>query len=470
MGGLAFIILFVLAYIWNSQQPEKSEGDTTAGNTVGIVTAIVIAAILTSFSTTSHLAISISFHLIALCLIFPVIPTRIAVLFGRTKLAYYFGSFSLIRFSKNTYSANLYYGFLAAMKNANDEKRHEHLEWLNEKFLKRSQSLYSGEIIMFTIIDANLTAAHKLPDKLKLLRGLPRASIPKPISKLAYKYALAFELPNNNIGNIVDISNQWGTGTTNHLAKFMLKACDAITNPFAKRGWRLKLLKLRARVPNEIYLWLSRIESQHKNSSKLNDLTHSQKVQELIRFGINNNSSDYSQTKELLKHLASPESKSNWSVRAHELGVWQIEELWEKINNRLLSFEPSNNQSGLIADEQRYLELENHHKALGYLERSILTRVEPKISGASSQHLIDWLKVLDIMSELAVDSASELTAFSSIHNTLWNWLAALWNDKEERRLAIHIATWCIPRAKKCGYDDFLETLHFVTGNAYVNPE
>ena len=466
MAGIVFILFWLLAYLWNKQQPEKSEGDTAPNEYGGVLLALFVAIVLTGFATTVHWTLAIVFHLISISLIFPIIPIRIAILFKMTKLAYFLGGFSLIRFNRNYYSAKLFYGFLAAVKHKDKSKRKDSLEWLHSKFLNSSKKLYSGDIIMHSIIEAHLRGPHKLAKRLKILKGIPLSSVPRQISILAYKFALADELSKNNINSVIAISNQWNTPTRNGLAKYMISACDVIVNPFAKKGWRLKTHAIIARPPNELQQWLDRLELQQKNIVAISELNHTQQIHELIRIGVNKNSSNSTRSNELITLLGNPSSKNQWSARAQELGVWQVEELWQKIDSRLHSFESSDNQSGLIADEERYQELENHHKALKYLERSIESRIEPNISGNTSLHLIDWLKVLEIMSELEVDNSAELTAFSNIHNTLWNWIAGLWNDKKEHRLAVHIATWCIPRAKKCGYTDFLETLHFVTGNVY----
>ncbi len=162
------------------------------------------------------------------------------------------------------------------------------------------------------------------------------------------------------------------------------------------------------------------------------------------------------QTKNLKKRLS--EKKPVWLERATVLGVWdlhQAESLIDSSLNKVIALKTGT----LISEEDEQWEhYERHHKNLQYIMQSVESRLQAKSLGHGIQNYLDWLKIKTILHELANDEGFQSAAFSSVHLTLWNWVADLWNIKKERCLVHFIASNCGPWARDNGYRQMHELM------------
>ena len=467
MVGGAILCLWLIIYLVNRFLVKGSvDGDNLPVSIVipcfmWFVNAVIFALLLEIFKDFPIISQTVLTFLLLFLLFFPSVISWFTVKLGMVKTSFYLGQLARVYFYRNYFAGGLLRGFQAVQKIKNEADKKQALFWLRSRYLTRKRYLFSGEIVMFIIIDSLIKEPdnyENLARQLSLLNGIPKKSVPKGVSLLAIKYSLAETLPTNDWQKVCSISKQWDTPAYNRIAKYLLAfhtfhfEASTIKNKLKyywcvlfiwRFMWRFSAIKAWAisnKSSNEDDIVMG---TSNDSAIPIESVWHAV----LQKKCIDNALSD---------RLFSKENEIKWSERAKELGVWQFDGVWQGLlaSSRVLEDSSEETEHNAISSDQSYLEIEEHINALKYIERSIEKKIEPRLLGTGIEHSIDWIKILNILDYLEVDKAAKISAFSGCYITLWNWIAALWNDKSEYRLAHSIANECLPLARECGYEDF----------------
>lgn len=474
--GIGIVIgLIILAYRLSrdSNQPTGTSGDKPASSNVSLQLCLALlmvwfgALIIWFVIIEQHREIpSLAVVAVLYIVISPYLTSRLTALCGLVKTSYYLGGLSHVVFARNPYSAGLLRGVQAAHKLKGNDNKREALQWLKNKWLSRRGKIYSGDMVMATIIECHLTHpndAHHIAKQLKQLEGIARASIPQAISRHAFKYALTPALAANQWQELYDVAKQWDTPANNRLAKYVRHYCGAYI--FKQRD----ASKIKSAYYKLFTLPFKALFTLHARNRADEDydtqLAH--KRYDLASLTKAHTISE----EEAASYQARILSETNtlkWQQRAKELGAWQQEEAWQTIEKSVqqcLSQKSSATLNG-AEDSQYFDNIDKQYKNLNYLGHSISRRLATKDLGHGAQNFLDWAKMEAILNDIASDPSAHISAFQSIENIIWNWVADLWNIKKERCLVHYICVKCSPLAFKTGNQELHNLLTGISRGEY----
>jgi len=463
VGGW-FLLLCVIIFLFNryGNQPESKR---IQGR---ILTPYFIWLTTIGLSTFLYIvepSLSYIFVCFAIVWLFAGLSSQLCGKFKLVKASYYLGKNAHFLFRQNPIAGGLLRGFQAAMHMPDDENRVAALRWIREQCMKRKKPLFSGEIIMLVIVDSLLSRPRDyryLSNRLTFINDLPQASIPESISLLASKYALAPALANRNWDELQRIAKQWNKIDNNHIARYLQSAQKVNYTPGSKyRNSRLFWNGLRMYRYPALKTWVARYLVKTTASSDV--LTESLQVNRarLYENYAAGNNGDINSVEKTLNALSSEDQRIRWWNRAKELGVWQPEEAWDAVTNSINLYRPNKNITEEALDNSSYEFIEQQHQTIRYICQSIDKKVNSTSVGSGAEHSLDWLNYMESLNNLGAYKSAQLSAFSTTHTSIWNWVASLWNDKKEYSLAFIIASHSLPYATECGLSEFEKSLTFI---------
>lgn len=394
----------------------------------------------------------------------PSLWSFIAARLGWVKTSYYFALFSFFFFRRSQKAGAMYRGFKAAQRLKSNDKKREALQWLKAKFLNSKRAVYSGEMVMFVIIDAHLQKPKDTTytaKQLKLLDGIGTRSIPGQVTDLAFKLAIVPSLTLKDYPEIHNITQQWNTNGKSPVQRYL----------FHFMGYHYRKLSYFSRT--DILFWRMFIQKYTLLKKFSAHFKAHQAEQQSLSNGSNSTALDartlalsntIDQTTADNTLTAMLEKNPQWTDRAKDLGIWNEEEAWQNIEKSIKQVIQS--KSGASSNEYDP-EIERNFVNMRYVCSSVRRRLsESKTVGAGAQNFLDWFKLRQIMHELEKDTHVLETAFSMHHHLFWNWTADMWNQKKNRCLAHFIASICGPIAMECGHKDMGKILNGITASKF----
>lgn len=472
IGAIFFIIIIVYRLCQSSGDGTQGgvKSDISANTSVPPLACLMLLilwlSVITSWFVVANNASQFLYPYLygSLLLVCPSLTSKLPARLGWVKTSYYMGSWSYAFYRRSPFSGAMLRGLQATLRLKNAEQQRKALYWLQLKFQTHKGRLFSGEIVIATIIDSHLTHpnnAEHMAKQLKTLQGLGPASIPSGVSAYAFKNAIAPALANNDWQELADIADQWDTPSTNRLAKFVKEFCGAYIfkrHPFSKITSQFnRLFTLGTPV---IYSLPRRYEAAGdydiQRANIRYDVSTLNKTQSL----------NEKQHAQFTASLLGEHAQEKWLARAKTLGAWQNEQAWDKIKQsvELCLAQKSNTQHS--GDESYYQEVDRQCQNLKYIGYAIARRVDDKQLGNGAQNYLDWVKIHNILNALKNDQSAQLSAFQSVENIIWNWIADLWNTQRERCLVHYICTVCAPFAYQTGNTELHKLLVGITNGEY----
>jgi len=467
LGALVIVVIFIVSRLCYKQPGES--GDKTpvhSGNLVGMWLLIFLLwLIVNEHSSIASYIILLPFSIF----IFPSIFSKICTLFGKVKLSYFLGGISYFYFRRSVYSGALLRGLQAVYHLKSIESKKEALRWLKGRALMQKSKIYSGEMILITIIDVLLLKPNDpiyMSKQLKLLDGIAKKSIPGSVSVFASKLALAPALSNHNWDEMRALNLQWDTFASNKIVKY-LNLIDQKYIVKTQKSYRISFIYRKIfighchHLKNLPFIFKQSLKVKSSpilSKRKLVKVTHSTLFsagtlceQDLVKYR---------------KTLINQEQEMHWKNRAKQLGSWELDKSWNTITQSIEQCLISKVHSQQNINQISHDELDRLHKNLHYICQSIERRLDTKDKSSGIQNYLDWMKIRQHLELLKVDELALASAFSENHAVIWNWVAELWNNKKERCLVHYISTICAPLAKEYGPHELYETLYGITMGKY----
>ena len=463
MGGVGGVILFVFIVrmiMSASRGGSGGKSSNVSQNTYGLALWVWLPIVISlSYVASENETLGYILFIIYIPLLVPSLFSFIFSYFGHHKLSYYLGKWSFVYFGQDKLAGGLYRGVQAVSRQSTFEQKNQSLIWLKSKFLNSKGKIYSGDMIMFTIISAHIDRPNDpiyLGSKLSLLKGIGSASVHQKIGQYASRLALAPVLARRDWIQMQTVSQQWNQLGRNSLTKLILSYSDRVFNKrYSRLGVEyLKLLNWRR---SNVIKLLQEFEQFAKNKRKINN---KMEMVDLWQF----EKIDEKQLKLFETELE--KSFNQWCDRAEALGCWDRNYMLTELSKSVKTLVSTKLGSSLSEDDDSYYQLEQQHKSLNYVAQNVQNRLNSGSIGCGIQNYMDWMTMKNILKDLSMNEEVHAVVFTSIHNLIWNWVAALWNDKKERSLVHFIATDCMPHASKNGLKDFHKLLLGITLNQY----
>lgn len=473
IGIIIGVIILIYRLNSNGNQKEGVSGDKPASSNVSLLLCIVLLVLwvgsLAGWFVIVELQKNIPIIAVVIGTYLLLSPHLISLVFsklGWVKTSYYIGGLSYVVFGRNPYSCALFRGYCAAQKHKTNDEKRQSLQWLKNKFLAHRGKIYSGDMVMATIIDCQLARpddALYLAAQLKQREGIARASIPKAVSRLAFRCAIGPALANNQWQEVGRIADQWDTPANNRLAKYVKEYCGAY---IFKHRMFSKINATYYRLYTLGYPALRCLPKRYKAAGDYDQARANKRydVDALSQLA----TVDEQTMATFQSRLLSTSQQQRWQQRAKELGAWQAEDAWQKIEQsvQLCLTQKSGIDQTQNRDEKRLDNIDHQYKNLNYLGHSIARRLHSKELGYGAQNFMDWSKMEAILNDIQSDPSAQISAFQSIENIIWNWVADLWNIRKERCLVHYICVKCGPLANQSGNKELHKLLTGITQGHY----
>lgn len=404
------------------------------------------------------------FGYVTFCLLFVsplLIPFVYATLFslgGHYRLAYRFARNATFVYRRDRLGGALYQSYQALNRLQDGTQKLAAVNWLREQYTQSKTELLSGAMTMIVILEGMpecKTSVTSLAHKLALLDGVGRESIPRAVSVLAVKIALAPNLAKGDWLAIVPICEQWDTPASNPVAQYLLayheRRVTGSAPSFSLFGYYWRCLRVK-RWPLLFNLPDYLANAAVKAADQAAGLAEA-KVATLFESGVNTNVKI-----DAVQALITDAEQSRWVIRAKELGLVDPEQAWLQITKSVHRYQQALTGKVDLADDRQYAESEHRKKYLQYLAQSIVRRKEARGRYDVSRDFSDWLAILQKMTEQNASSESQSELFYLIHGVIWNWVADLWNIRRQRGLAYFIAVKCTPLARDAGCRELRDIL------------
>ncbi|TXR51390.1 hypothetical protein [Reinekea thalattae] len=464
--GIVLLILVFLFFMFGDIKSSRIDSDISATSHLKLtqlLAAVGYWALLFIVFSVFRIPLVLPLYLSLPLFIFAASPSTLAKISANAamvSLSYRLGCKSLIRYKRNPHAAGLFFGFIAVRKLKNSEQKKQQLQWLREQFVNHKTAIYSGDIILYTLIESQLSHPDDfdhLASELKKLSGLGSRSIPKAISRYAFKCAIVAALADSDWDELYSIACQWDGRAKNRLARYVKYFYLARVKKEAGSAIRFKCF----------YYWLfcltepalRRLPAQYRKSLNTTQ-TPSDDIS--LHSLITANSLTQQQNEKLTSALFSEQQKLQWQQRAEQLGSWDTQTSWDSIQQsvqRLLIKKTQDSASQPQQSEQDYEQIDRTYKSLLYLTRNINSQLEDKTLKGSASSFLEFKKVLKLLEELSTDKQAYFAAIHNIDGILWNWIAHLWNKKKDQSLVHFMCMNCIPLANSIGNQRFLDIIN-----------
>ncbi len=459
MAGLAFLVVLLVVFFMNSGKNRKGYFADIPRNSFSYPFVLWLFSIIFIIIAFNHFPLLLA--PLALVFIPLLFPSFIAYLFccsARYKAAYYISLIAIFSFMEDRYGGALYSGYKAASKLKNKENKNNALQWLRSRYLRRKHVVFSGEMAMIVIIEAEINKPDDLQylsDQLALLNGYARNSVPKQIRSLIFKQRVLLALAHQNWEKAVLIAKKF---IGNKHADFIVEFYKRYIHPHERPNWGNYFFSWLA---NSFDRKLIRALKLAKQQKLANLDIRATPLQELWLAELNIREFNFDQIDRQLKSLQTPPLKKRWRLRAEELGI-RDDEAWSIIENsiaRVGSQDQANNEEAIAKKETSL-------KKLRYYVHSIEKRIDEEAFAYGPEQFLDWWHLLEMLNEFK-DSKQDLNAaFLISHTCIWNWTSRMWNSKTQRCLVFFICRISAPLAHDCGITELGDQCKGITLGEY----
>ncbi|MDJ0654653.1 MAG: hypothetical protein QNJ40_10890 [Xanthomonadales bacterium] len=456
MTFLVLLSLILLLRLIGGSGPPGDERAVHDNYAIGMwVLAFVLFVILRAFQVPWPFI-----GIIGALVFIPSVVSLVFVRLGWVAPAYCLGRLAMMYFYRDPAAGAHYRGFQASQYIKDPHRRRRALTWLRNRFQGKRFKIYSGEMVMFVIIDAHLVRPGDeafLARQLRCLKTVSKPSIPAPVSVLALKFALLPVLPGWNWRQIKSIAEQWDTPAYNLLAKFLFEA-----------AW----LRRENAPPSKMlrFLWLCNLRYYKLANTAIRRLNADDKIEarasrDALIAGLYTGhvEGEESQRSLAMRLLLNPGQGLLWRQRAQVLGVPNPDAAWQNLERTVLAHFRAHFRAGssdhALDREADMNTWEERQKALGYLQSSIVTLQNSRQKVSGFEHFSIWMSLLTLLTDLKRDSGDDVLAFGSMSGSIWNWIAGLWNDHREYCLANFMARTCAPLARSLGHHEMYRRLN-----------
>ena len=460
MGGVVFIIILVIYGI--NALSDGSKGVSIRDSQRGYAGLIWVLVFVFNFAViVAYEEAGIIAFVLCLPFIFPSAFSLFTAKNGWVKTSFYFGRICFGNYSRNPYSGALFRAFQASQKLSSSQQL-EALTWLQSRYSCYKGKLFSGDMLMIVMIEAMLKRPGDtdfVRQELKLLSSVGKDSIPGGISEFFCKFTLAPALSSGRWAEVLVVANQWNTPSSNRVAQYVIEYYGYHVQAASYHYRWIDVFMASLFAPNQKKLGRAlqgltegggEVETQHviprQWARRINNEPYEREVL----------------TKEV-QYMLTNDTKTHWEGRVQTLGLWQPDEALESIVESLNHFVNLSCADGQAEDvsEDQLEQYEREYKNIYYICRNIDKQVEKKGHDTSINNFFVWLNIWRSMQVLKTSTGGWGGAFSMMHDSLWNWIALLWNTQRDLSVTYFISSASAPIAKEGGHEKFYQSLRSI---------
>jgi len=457
-----FLILFIyfivhVSKIWNGNRAPKSIRAPSKIFLIvilGLSVAVSIASLKlgeAGYSTLTLLPITI--------LYFPSIFAKFSIRLGLVKTSYYLGKIALFRHHKDTLGGAVFYGWLASNKHEG-EIHENHITWLEKKLWRAREQLESGAIVMHVLLKQEVADDTEIYNSLKHLRYINPNRLPGDIGRYASRVMLAKDLATNDWKVILPTLEQWGPLGFNPLVNWLSKH-------------HRKYIEKKLTVDIWLDYLLAGAPSWGKHLPKLQQATLPPSLEKQTPATLeaivqaewwanNQEEFNYQVLDKQWKHLLDSEAfRSTTQERVKSLGCFDTEGTYQDILNSIDDQQSIRSTDLNFENTASYQIREGQLKRLQIIAKSISNRQHNESPMAAPHELEEWLSVAQLLKQLGTDDHTRSQAYHIVQNACWNWIADLYNTRNEKTLVYLMSKSLYPYAKSYGEEKFAKTLYGV---------
>lgn len=455
LTSLAIMISITVFLVGLANGPNRSEGNRSPVYffPAALCSILAISLLLVSGAIPGWWLLSIP---LAAVLLWPALMAQICSHNGYYRLSWYIAGLSFSRFKRCRRASQLTLG-LQARARLPENQQGKALDWLEQRYRKQLKRLLGGDMIALQLLSFLRNHADDpnwLLQRLRMLREVPEESISAPLSGFAFRLCLPQLLEQDDWSEIEALAQQWDTPARNHAARYVREFIRR------QRG-ESKLIQpiyawTRWRAGFQIPVWtIAHYWQRHQQLIQ----ALAQHPQASAGFWLGPASRDATAAAALCAQLSSPEQQQRWLQRAQELGLWQAQEAWQQIQQQLQRLPVLNRfeqtASATHSEAAETDALQHTEALLARVNACSLAAQKRFQDGTYRPGLVDyhdWLNLLDCFDQLKRRPDLHELAFRRNYVLLWDWMADLWNQGEQKPLSYFMARVLRPLALRYEYE------------------
>lgn len=353
----------------------------------------------------------------------PALLAHLSMRMGWVRMSYYLGRVAIVANRHSLLGGGLFYGWRALQKHRDNPGVYEAGRAFLQKRLDRNGRLIdSGGLLMQIVMMHDQLDEERFYRRLLLLGRLDLACATPGLVRYGFRLLAAHALGRGDWERLLAVTPQWRVPLAGYLSH---------TYRRMKQG----------KIPSPVDLFLYWLWSGRPRwSAQLPAVAPATAI--IMDSSLSGLS--LRQQSWLLAGKALPEEMKQawrvaltqepvWRERAAQLGCRNIDAALDNLGQSV-----GNYLDGAVAHAKGVAvaeaDIDMQFQKLHFKARAIESRRAQGQLLAGNLECEEFLSLLDLFEQLAGDAARQYQAYCIFENVVWNWIAALWNDKKEKWL------------------------------------
>ncbi|WP_444928931.1 hypothetical protein ACJJIF_13805 [Microbulbifer sp. SSSA002] len=444
MGIGIFLFLWVAYYIFKSiTEEDKPESQSFNGARVFGLVIWLIAFLALTLSLRYDASVGLAVPAVALLVMFPSIWIKLPIKLGWITPSYYLSFTARIAYGQSMHARAAFNAYQAMLNKPgiSEELRRTTLSRLRSKVMRSEGNITSNDMLACILFDTDKGG----PETTRLLESvyfLRRETVSQNMIRFAFARLMASALAEEDWQKVAFISNRWRSKWRIPLAS-LIEACyhrQMKTRPVNPVAFRY--LWLHCGCPK----WLDKLPLPTPEDGTVALASSREEIKRQVVLKAFVAKSPTGDTP-ALEQLLPSEQLEEWEKRAQALHCRDPQAALDTLVKSLTSALGNSSAPDAVDDSSEQV-IDEAMTRLRYQVRSIYRRQTSRRLQAGSVEFQEWLNLMSLYEQLAVDCNDRFAAYSLVESVVWNWMADLWNRKRERQLAFFICGYMNPDARK----------------------
>ena len=462
---IAIIVWFVM-YLINKNKRGAIQHDSSASYAFG-VWVVIFLVFATGIGLSNTLFLPVIALLIAVVVMQPALWGQYAIGRGWVRTAYFLGLTALWVNSRSRVGGGFFYGWLALQQHRGDPGRYEAgRAFLQDRQDALARQMDCGELLMQLILQRDQMEEERFYRRL-LTVGCLSSGAPKALARYAFRLLAAHALARGDWENLIQAAPEWRKGHSLWLANYFLYRHDRLLygeplsglDRFVERRkykppvWEAQLPSLNLSAEQAARLEEEAIR-RFRSGPAVSGAPALPVAAHLGGEALRRQSwalGGHAAVPETLaqcwhQELDAPERLAFWQARARELGCRDADAALAGLRQSVdgwLAYAAARATGEAVAA----VDIDRLFENLRFKTRAINNRLAQKNLMNGSVEFEEFLGLMDLFDQLAGDPVRQHQAYVIFEGAAWNWMADLWNERQEKWLAWFICARLYPYAR-----------------------
>lgn len=376
----------------------------------------------------------------------PSLWAQLCIVCGWVKPSFYLGRIAYCLHQRDIFGGALFFGWRALRRSNTQET--DHL-WLQQRLAQYKGTLGSSAMLMHTLLHAEGKNYPQLLAQFTILQGLNKNWILPALARSAWRFILARACSEGDFAEIRRQARYWQLVGNNAFAQWVDMyhwSLGAQKIPF---GLRVKLRWLYFWVGNaQLKQYLVQLAGVQTPAAA--DLSCQENLIHREFSLLQSGAGDQAPLNNAWQDYLREQLDAKWQQRCVELGCFNSIEALQQLRHSVLTAISLRSGGADMNNEQAVQERDNHFKLLRIKIHALVNRCENQQLMTGMQEFEEFMALVRVAAQLGKDDHTRGQIYFQLRSPLWNWMAELWNNTQNRPLAFLAGSYLAPLAQEFG--------------------